>query len=337
MKFLRKILFPVVPIYYLVTWLRNTLYDLGIKKSVAYDFPVLAVGNLSVGGTGKSPMVEYLITLLQEKTQLAILSRGYKRKTKGFRLVDVLSEAKDVGDEPLQFKRKFPNVYVGVDENRRNGITNLRTLHPKPDVILLDDAYQHRKVKAGLYMLLTAYYDLYCNDIVLPTGNLREPRQGANRADVIVVTKCPVRITDQEKNRLQKKLRIKSHQSLFFTTINYGKELIGVSGKRSLETFKNRTFTLVTGIANPKSLLDYYRSYGLLFTHLNFADHHEFTTPELKMLENAETIITTEKDYMRLVDTISHNNLWYQPITIQFIGDKEGFNSRIFKYVENNL
>ena len=213
---LRKLLLPIVPIYYLSVWVRNKMYDLGIKKSVVYDFPVIAVGNLSVGGTGKSPMIEYLIGLLKDRTILATLSRGYKRSTKGFHEVTVFSKAIEVGDEPLQFKKKFPDVTVAVDADRRNGIRNLRKFTPQPEVILMDDAFQHRKVKAGTYILLTTYNDLYVDDIVLPTGGLREPRDGAKRADIVVVTKCPLGISEKERNLIKNRLSIRYVQHIYY-------------------------------------------------------------------------------------------------------------------------
>lgn len=337
MNLLRKILLPIVPFYYFVTWLRNKMYDFGIKKSSTYDFPIIAVGNLSVGGTGKSPMIEYLIRLLNDKKRLATLSRGYKRETIGFQLVSASSTAKEVGDEPLQFKKKFDDVLVSVDADRRNGIANLRSLNPKPEVILLDDAYQHRKVKAGFNILLTAYYDLYCDDIVLPTGNLREPRKGANRADIIVVTKCPEQLSLKERKKIVSKLALRPNQFLFFTSIAYGKDIINVSETRSINAIQNKRFTLVTGIANPISLIDYYTSLGLEFKHINFPDHHSFTNKELEELKTYEFIITTEKDYVRLSSHIPEGKLWYQPIEVSFIEDADLFDDKLLEYIERDL
>ena len=337
MNLLRKLLLPFVPFYFLVTWLRNKMYDFGIKKSVAYSFPVIVVGNLSVGGTGKSPMVEYLISLLKDKFVLATLSRGYKRETKGFQIVKSSSTAKEVGDEPLQFKKKFEDIVISVDEDRQNGISNLRCLSPQPEVILLDDAYQHRKVKAGFYILLTAYYDLYYEDIVLPTGNLREPRKGANRADVIVVTKCPDDISFEERGAIARKLKLQPNQYLFFATINYQKSIVSASGLKSLDSLQGVSFTLVTGIANPKPLLDFYMSLGLKFDHINFLDHHNFTNEELIKLNNLEFIITTEKDYVRLSKDIISDRLWYQPIEMMFINNSDIFDTKVLEYVKNEM
>ncbi|WP_108867946.1 tetraacyldisaccharide 4'-kinase [Aquimarina aquimarini] len=334
MNLLRKLLLPFVPFYYIVTWLRNLLYDMGIKESTEYNFPLIAVGNLSVGGTGKSPMVEYLIILLKEQVMLATLSRGYKRETNGFQLVTPFSTAKEVGDEPLQFKKKFKEITVSVDADRRSGIAKLRSLSPQPEVILLDDAYQHRKIKAGFYILLTAYYDLYCDDITLPTGNLREPRKGANRANIIVVTKCPSDLSQEEKERITGRLNIQSHQYLFFTTISYGETVRNTSKAISIDNFKNTYFTLVTGIANPKPLVDYYKSLGLKFDHISFPDHHNFTDTELKELNNLELIITTEKDHVRLASYIAEEKLWYQPIKVEFVEDASSFDTKILEYIQ---
>lgn len=336
MNLLRKILLPIVPLYYLIVWIRNKMYDLGIKKSTTYKFPIIAVGNLSVGGTGKSPMVEYLIKILKEKRILATLSRGYKRETKGFQIVQVSSTAKDIGDEPLQFKTKFPNILVGVDADRRNGIAQLRSCVPQPEVVIMDDGFQHRKVKAGFYILLTAYYDLYCDDVLLPTGNLREPIMGANRANLIVVSKCPKTLSFEEKKEIQKKLKIKENQSLFFSTIDYEKELVGFKGKRSIDFFKTVSFTLVTGIANPRQLLDYYTSLGLIFTHVNFPDHHSFSIKEIEELKNHEYIITTEKDYMRLAKELKEN-IWYQPMIMKFLEGEDSFKTKVLEYIEDEI
>ncbi len=324
----------MVPIYFFVTWIRNKMYDLGIKKSKTYNFPVIAVGNLSVGGTGKSPMVEYLIRLLMDKVKVATLSRGYKRETKGFQLVTAFSTVKEVGDEPLQFKSKYEDIVVAVDGDRRNGITNLQKVKPTPEVIILDDAYQHRKVTAGFYILLTSYHDLYCNDIVLPTGNLRESKKGASRADIIIVTKCPVDLSIEERKIIEKKLTIAPNQSLFFAGINYSSEIVNVSSKRSIDAVRDCSFTLVTGIANPKPLVHYYNSLALRFDHINFPDHHNFSKKELEELNTNEFIITTEKDYMRLAPYFSEEKLWYQPIEMKFIEDEISFDNQILEHIK---
>ncbi|WP_299778287.1 tetraacyldisaccharide 4'-kinase [uncultured Formosa sp.] len=299
MKLLRYIFFPIVPIYYCITWVRNLLFDLGILTSTSYDFPVICVGNLSVGGTGKTPMIEYLIRLLKDDYKVATLSRGYKRKSEGFQIGKPGITADVLGDEPFQFYSKYADkVAVAVDANRREGIVKLKQLLPKIDVVLLDDAYQHRKVKAGFNILLTTYSNIYTSDIVLPTGNLREPKKGANRADIIIVTKCPVLLSDSEKKKITEAINPKTHQHVFFSAIKYADYII--SNTKKLLLADAPKFTLVTGIANPVPLVDFLSEKGLDFEHLNFKDHHDFTPEELDVFKQKSFIITTEKDFMRL-------------------------------------
>jgi len=330
-KFLRVILFPVVPIYYLLTWLRNWLYDKGIKSSKSYDIPIICVGNLSTGGTGKTPMIEYLIRLLKDEKSIATLSRGYKRITEGYELADQSATADTIGDEPFQFFRKFKDIKVAVDGDRQNGISQLLQLEEKPEVILLDDAYQHRKVKAGFNILLTAYYNLYSNDIVLPTGNLREPRSGAKRADVIVVTKCPEAISENEKAKISKELKVKPHQQLVFSSIRYAEKVISTHSEMALQSLPE--FTLVTGIANAKPLVDFLKNKGLKFNHLEFPDHYSFRVNDIEELAKKELIITTEKDFVRLADNESlESKLFYLPIEIT-LDKKDLFDNAIRSFV----
>ncbi|RKE98279.1 tetraacyldisaccharide 4'-kinase [Ichthyenterobacterium magnum] len=335
MKFLRYILFPVVPIYYLVTWLRNKAYDLGVKPSSKFDLPIICVGNLSVGGTGKTPMIEYLIRALKPEYKIATLSRGYKRKSEGFVIADVNASASTVGDEPFQFYKKFDDVLVSVDANRQNGIQQLLALKDKTQVILLDDAYQHRKVKAGFNILLTAYDNLYVNDIVLPTGNLREPRSGAKRADVIIVTKCPEQLDANKKEAIKKALKLASHQRLFFSYISYSEKVFGAKKAIDLKSLKDKSFTLVTGIANPKPLVEYLKLNGLSFEHLSFKDHHNFSQHEIENLKQKELVITTEKDYMRLKPHFKvSEKLFYLPIETA-IDDSTALIKLVKKFVHN--
>ena len=331
MKILRILLFPIVPIYFLVTWTRNILYDSGIKSPKTYDFPLICVGNLSTGGTGKTPMIEYLIRLLSEKKKIATLSRGYKRITKGFLLADEDANVDTVGDEPFQFYKKFKNIYVAVDENRQHGITELRNLNPKPEVILLDDAYQHRKVKPGFNILLTSYGKLYSKDIVLPTGNLREPKSGAKRADIIVVTKCPDDLSEEKKTSIVRQIAPKNHQNVFFSNIKYSDKVISESSEKTLQDMVS--FTLVTGIANAKPLVEFLKSKTLDFEHLEYGDHYNFTIKDIELLEQKDLILTTEKDYMRLLDVESlRSKLLYLPIEIVLDKPSE-FNSLILEFV----
>ncbi|WP_225035006.1 tetraacyldisaccharide 4'-kinase [Winogradskyella sp. SM1960] len=331
MKIIRIILFPIVPIYYLITRLRNWLYDVGVKPSQSYDFPVICVGNLSTGGTGKTPMIEYLIRLLKDEKSLATLSRGYKRKTNGFILADDKANADTIGDEPFQFHRKFNDLTVAVDADRQNGIAELMTLDDQPDVILLDDAFQHRKVKAGFNILLTAYNNLYYKDIVLPSGNLREPRSGANRADLIVVTKCHKDISDAEKLKIASKLSLKDNQEVFFSYVDYAKNVVSESAALELSTLPK--FTLVTGIANAQPLVRFLVEKGLKFDHLEFGDHYNFRASDIEKLNSKSLIITTEKDYVRLSSYGSlKDKLFFLPIELK-IDNAAQFNAAVKAFV----
>lgn len=288
---------------------------------------MICVGNLSTGGTGKTPMIEYLVRVLKDEKSLAILSRGYKRKTEGFVLADETATADSIGDEPFQFFRKFENIQVAVDANRQNGIEQLIASGKKTEVILLDDAYQHRKVKAGFNILLTAYGSLYSEDIVLPTGNLREPRSGSIRADVIVVTKCKRDISEVEKSEIAAKLNLKNHQKLFFSYVEYPRRVISSLNALELNTLPK--FTLVTGIANAKSLVDFLTYKGLRFDHFEYSDHYNFRDSDIETLASKPLIITTEKDFVRLSSNESlKGKLYYLPIELK-IEKAETFNATI--------
>lgn len=340
MKLIRYLLFPVVPIYYMVTWLRNQLYENGIKKSTAYDFPVICVGNLSVGGTGKTPMIEYLIQLLRADYQLATLSRGYKRQTQGFRIADQSATANTIGDEPFQFYQKFEDIIVSVDADRVHGIGKLMNLKTPPDVILLDDAYQHRKVRAGLNILLTSYDDLYVDDILLPTGNLREPRQGAKRADIIVVTKAPQALSIDKKQAIINRINPLARQAVFFGGIGYSDVVKNAETTISLDDLKHKPFTLVTGIANPKPLVAHLRAQGLNFVHLKYKDHHEFQANEIETLKRKGLIVTTEKDMVRLQSHFKPSeDLYYLPIEMDIDRHAEFDNliQQFLKWTQKNL
>ena len=332
MKLFRKILFPFVPLYYSAVFLRNKFYDWSVYKSKSYEFPLLCVGNLSVGGTGKTPMIEYLITLLSSKYKLATLSRGYGRKSKGFMIATSNVSSQDIGDEPLQIFNKFKTITVAVDADRQNGLKMLKQNNPSLDVVLLDDAFQHRKVTAGFNILLTAYNQLYCDDFVLPAGNLREPRSGAKRAQVVVVTKCPENLNDLEKSKIKTRLNPKSNQAVFFSTIQYSETLNSSTSTRSLKDLKGTHFTLVTGIANPIPLVEYLKSLGLDFEHLNYKDHHEFSKSELELIHSKSLVVTTEKDFSRL-QTESKDQIYFLPIELK-IDNAVEFNRLVETFIE---
>jgi len=334
MKILRYLLFPIVPIYYVVTLLRNKLYDLGIKKEVSYPFPIICVGNLSVGGTGKTPMVEYLVNLLKEENHLATLSRGYKRKTKGFVLADEGATAESMGDEPFQFYHKFKDqLLVAVDADRQNGIKRLMALVVPPNVVVLDDAFQHRKVKAGLNIMLTTFDKPYFKDMVLPTGDLREPKSGAKRANIIVVTKCPEQLDVSIKERYLKQINRQANQHVFFSSITYA-DTVRAANNKILKLDELYNFTLVTGIANASPLVKFLKEKNLSFEHLNFKDHHDFSQNDIEKLKEKELLITTEKDFMRLKQyEVLQDKLFYLPIKAT-LDDAPRFNRLINQFVK---
>lgn len=337
MNILRKILFPFAVLYGFITSIRNFLFDKGILKSTSFDIPVIAVGNLSVGGTGKTPQIEYLIRLLSDKYKIATLSRGYKRRSEGFVLADSTSNAEILGDEPFQFYQKFPNVQVAVDANRTNGITQLLSQKIKPQIILLDDAYQHRKVKAGFYILLTSYDDLYADDFMLPTGNLRESRSGASRAKIVIVTKCPKNLSDEKQSEIWEKLKLSSSQQLYFTFIAYDDAIYGKDDKIAVNEIRNESKLLLAGIAKPTPFFDYLKNEN--DECLTFPDHHHFSEKDLEMIQNKaqdKKIITTEKDYVRLKDSKLISQLYYLPIKSTFINNQQNFNATILEYVKDN-
>lgn len=297
MWFLRKIAWPIAVLYGLVVSLRNWCYDTGIFSSKSYKTPTICVGNLSVGGTGKTPMIEYLLTTMQNDYKMAVLSRGYKRKSIGFVLADAQATVGTLGDEPFQLYRKFKDIGIAVDRDRQHGMSQLETL-VQPEIVLLDDAFQHRRVTPGLSILLTTYQKLFVDDYYLPTGTLRDSKKQAKRAQLVVVTKCPKDLGPYEKIRIEKRLAVKV--PVLFAYFEYSQKLTGPLGHLSLAKLPKKEFALVTGIANPLPLVSYLKRKGLDFVHLNFADHHNFTAKDLKNMGRYPFVLTTEKDRVRL-------------------------------------
>lgn len=334
MSLFRKILFPFAVLYGFLMLIRNQLYNKGILKINSFNIPVICVGNLNVGGTGKTPMIEYLLNVLLKKYRVAALSRGYGRKTSGFIHVSGNEDVKEVGDEPLQFKTKFKNAIVAVDEKRVRGIEILKQKF-SPEVVLLDDAFQHRKVKAGLNILLTKYGDLYSEDFMLPTGNLREFTTGAERAAIVVVTKCPSDLSEIEQDEIREDLKLKPFQQLFFSFIEYGEYVVNASEKIPFQKLIGEKITLVTGIANPKPLLSFLNKEGINYTHHNFRDHHNFSEADINRFSADPFILTTEKDYMRLKNLVAQQALFYLPIEMKFLKDAEEFEHQLEQYIIN--
>jgi len=343
LKYLRLLLLPFNPIYALVVYIRNKFYDWGIFKSFSFDLPIICIGNLAVGGSGKTPTTEYLVRLLSQY-KIAILSRGYGRKTKGFVLADDTATAETIGDEPLQYYRKFKNVTVAVCEDRVTGINQLKDNH---DVILLDDAYQHRKVKAGFSVLLFEFAKLQKIQMLLPTGNLRETFSGIKRANQVLITKSPTEITAETSKKLSEKLNLKSQQNLAFSHIGYQK-LKHLYTNEEIDFQQNREVFLLTGIANPEPLKQYLLAMKVKLHSFEYPDHHRFTETEIEQLIKAyqahpakeKLIITTEKDGQRLLannlrDLLLNLPVYYLPIAVEInTADKRRFDQKILDYVE---
>ena len=345
-KYARLLLLPFSVLYGIVVIFRNKLYDWGLFKSTRFDIPVICVGNLVVGGSGKSPVTEYLVHLLADY-KIAILSRGYGRETKGFICADQTATAKSIGDEPLQFYHKFPQVTVAVCEDRVKGIAQLKDAH---DVILLDDAFQHRRLNPGFSILLFEFQKLLTTQFLLPAGNMREPFRGYKRADILLVTKSPVEITAQQKKQCAANFDQAQAGRLFFSAINY-RNLTGLFTGHLLnvESLKDKKVFLLTGIANPKPLFDYLSSFSSEIEHHDYPDHHAFSLGNLRKLAEAfhldsakeKIIITTEKDAQRLFDVTIKELLlnlpvFYLPIHIDMeAASKKTFDQKILKYVSD--
>lgn len=345
-KYLRLLFYPLSVLYAGVLRLRNWLYDKNILKSVSFNFPIICVGNLATGGTGKTPMTEYLIRLLQHQYKTATLSRGYKRKTKGYAIANDTTTAVDIGDEPMQFHLKYKDVYVAVGEERVVAVPQILQDRPDTEVIILDDAFQHRAIKAGLHILLTDYGNIYPDDRLLPAGNLRDIEQSAERADLIIVTKCPTQLEESEKKKISKKINPNSNQQLFFTKINYGRVYQIFSGEILQEQINN--VVLICGIANPKKLIEYVSDKSENIEVLQYADHHIFTSDNLTSIKRTynalsqkdQTIIlTTEKDAVRLKkfeSELMDLPIYALPMEHEFLfGSSEKFDQQILTFVKN--
>jgi len=340
---IRKILYPLSLLYGEVVNARNKAYEKGVLNSTSFTIPTIVVGNLNVGGTGKSPQIEYLVRLLKKDYRIAVLSRGYKRKSKGFQLANENSTSNQLGDEPFQFYKKFNNIIVAVDADRVNGINQLQQLETPPEVILLDDAFQHRKVNPGFTILLTDHQNLYVDDSMLPSGNLREKVDGAKRAQVIVVSKCPEDLNDEDQFRIAQKLQPELNQTIFFSAIEYHNQVVNDKDKIDVLELEKFDVLLVTGIAKPKPLEQFLNVNNIKFKHLKYPDHHDFTESDKKKIRNSfeslksnkKIILTTEKDYVRNF-TVNQKNIYYLPIKTKFLDNEEDFNKLILNYVQQN-
>ena len=355
---IHKWLYPIAFLYGIGVRLRNRLFDWGILSSHSYDIPIISIGNITVGGTGKTPHTEYLVKLLQDKWKVAVLSRGYKRKSHGFLLAKPETPMHLIGDEPYQMKQKFPNIYVAVDADRRHGISQLRKkeIASDTDVILLDDAYQHRYVKPGINILLVDYHRLICDDALLPAGRLREPQEEKNRANIVIITKCPRDIKPMDYRIIYKRMNLYPYQKLFFSTLNYG-SLVPLFGDNKTDRIRplssldsDEKIMLLTGIASPEQLILDLSEHTQQVEPLTFPDHHAFTEKDISTIKKRfeqmgtgrKIIITTEKDATRLInhpslDSTLKEAIYQLPVEIEFLqGQQETFNKHIIGYVEKN-
>ena len=346
-------LLPLSWLYGIGVRIRNWMFNIGVLKSQSYNIPIIAVGNITVGGSGKTPHVEYLINLLHEKLKVGVLSRGYKRKSHGYVLADNDTTMPEIGDEPYQMKHKFNDIYVAVDKHRREGIRRLTndSATKDVDVILLDDAYQHRYVKPGINILLVDYHRLIIYDKLLPAGRMREPKEGKSRADIVIVTKCPKDLKPMEFRVLKRAMDLYPYQELYFTTLQY-ESLKPVFGGERLPVDslpRGVNILLLTGIASPQQMIVDLQPVSRNITPMTFRDHHQFTASDIERINSTfaampspKTIITTEKDATRLthIDGISEEvkkNIYALPIRIRFMLDsEEEFNNKIISYVRKN-
>ena len=345
LKSFRYILFPFSILYGGAVWIRNKMFDKNILRSASFNFPVICVGNLAVGGTGKTPMTEYLVRLLQNNYKVATLSRGYKRKTKGFAIADENTTAIDIGDEPMQIHKKFPKVIVAVAEERVVGIPQILHAKPETQVIILDDGFQHREIKAGINILLTDYHNLYTRDFLLPAGDLRDIKSSGTRADIIIVTKCKSYLNEEEKQQITDEINPLTYQKVYFTKIEYSSPYhLFSKEERILEQDCN--VLLVCGIANPDPLKEALNSYVSSYEILSFRDHHIFNTDDLKDIQTQfskintkkKIILTTEKDGVRLAKfekELEHLPIYVFPMAHKFLfGQQLEFDTQVNEFVE---
>ncbi len=349
MKQLRLILLPFSWLYWLAVKFRNLLFDSGIAHGFQFDIPLVCVGNITIGGTGKTPHTDYLLNLLKPSNRIALLSRGYGRKTKGFRIVEVNSTSEEVGDEPLQLKLRHPDVTCAVHEDRVNGVIELLSANPQLEAIVLDDAFQHRWIIPGLNILMMDYHRPVYSDFMLPAGNLRDNISEIRRAQIIIVSKCPEHLPKQKQENICKRLKIYPNQTLYFTTVRYGHpKNISESSTELILSKSNKVFAL-SGIANPKPFVGYLTSKISLIGQKVYRDHHNFSIKEIlsifetlsKTHGNDFVIVTTEKDAARIrtlaLPQLVRNKIFYLPLEIVFLNNEsERFNSQILSYVREN-
>ena len=341
MKKFKILLYPISLIYGLLVSIRNILFDIGILDSKIYKIPTIGIGNLSIGGTGKSILVDYLINLFKSDYHITTLSRGYNRDTKGYIHANSTSTAYEIGDEPFQFYSKHPEINVVVCEDRRKGMNIILKKLPQTELCIWDDIYQHRFVKPGLMILTTTYDKPYTKDKILPLGKLRESISSSKRADVILINKCPVNISNLEREKFTNSLNLFEHQKVYYSSLTYSEEIKSKSISLDINHLKEKDFVLVTGIADSSYLVKFLNDRDLVFTHLKYKDHYNYSKPSIdriKRISKGKYILTTEKDFGKLKLKIDSNNLFYIEVSIKFLndGNELGFDDMIEKYVSEN-
>ena len=341
MKKFKILLYPISLIYGLLVSIRNILFDIGILDSKVYKIPTIGIGNLSIGGTGKSILVDYLINLFKSDYHITTLSRGYNRDTKGYIHANSRSTAYEIGDEPFQFYSKHPEINVVVCEDRRKGMNIILKKLPQTELCIWDDIYQHRFVKPGLMILTTTYDKPYTKDKILPLGKLRESVSSSKRADIIIINKCPENISNVERERFTNSLNLFEHQKVYFSSLTYNEKIKSKSTSLNVSDLEKNEFILVTGIADSSYLVKFLNDRHLVFTHLKYKDHYNYSKPSIdriKRISKGKYILTTEKDFGKLKLKIDSNNLFYIEVSIKFLNDDNelGFNDTIEKYVNEN-
>ncbi|HIG32295.1 MAG TPA: tetraacyldisaccharide 4'-kinase [Flavobacteriales bacterium] len=342
---MRYLLFPFSLIYASITSIRNLGFDYGIFKSQNHNIPIICIGNLSVGGSGKTPHAQYVVNLLKNNYKVAILSRGYGRNSSSLQYVEVNSTPSQVGDEPLLIKQNHPDCLVVVEKNRNKGVKQILKDFPETEIILLDDGFQHRWIKAGFNILITSYFSPYYQDYVIPVGNLRESKKGAERAQIIIISKTPEQSKPAEKKGMLAKLNLFDNQTAYFSHIEYSKWKC-INTNNELQDDKTYSITLVTGIANAQPLVSHLQKVGHSVHHLEYADHHKYTTKDIDNIlakynadkSTKKLILTTEKDAAKLREfkkQFGTENVYFSPIEV-VLGQSEKFEKQILDYVAKN-
>lgn len=339
MKLFRILLFPIAILYGLITSIRNGLFDIKVFKGQITKVSSIGVGNLSSGGTGKSIIVDYLISIYQTSYSVAVLSRGYGRKSTGFKLANSYSSAIKIGDEPFQYFKKYSNIKVAVGEDRINAVNKILEQYSKINLILFDDIMQHRWMIPSQLILTTTYSNPFFNDFIIPIGSLREFAFGKKRAQTIVVTKCPSDLSEQNRLDFKKRGKFLSNQDVFFTKINYSEMIVNSYEKLNFDVLKNIKILLVTGIADSSPLVQFLNFKNIYFDHLKYRDHFNYNSDSVKKIKKKAKnsfILTTEKDYGRLSPLLKTNKLFYIPVNLSFFSEEEEyeFKKRINSFIK---